>query len=86
MVFSQEYERQQVSSSLYDPLLLLLLLLLLICEKRDKYSDLARELKLLNMTVTVISVVIGAVGTIPKDSLRELEKLGIEDEQIPWKL
>ena len=36
-------------------------------KKRDKYLDLARELKKLwNMKVTVISVVIGTLGTITK--------------------
>ena len=35
------------------------------CERRDKYLDLARELKKLwNMKVTVIPVVIGAFGTV----------------------
>ena len=33
------------------------------CEKKDKYFDLARELKKLwNMTVTIIPIVIGAFG------------------------
>ena len=35
-------------------------------EKRDKYLDLARELKKGNMKVTVIPIVVGALGTIPK--------------------
>ena len=36
-------------------------------EKRDKYQDLARVLKKLqNMKVTVIPIVIGALGTINK--------------------
>ena len=36
-------------------------------EKRDKYPDFAREQKKLwNMKVTVLSIVIGALGTIPK--------------------
>ena len=37
-------------------------------EKRDKYLDLIREQKtnLWNMKVTVIPIVIGALGTIPK--------------------
>ena len=36
-------------------------------EKRDKYLDLARELKKLwNMKVTIIPVVIGAFGTVTK--------------------
>ena len=37
------------------------------CEKRDKYLDLARELKKLwNMQVTIILIVIGAFGTVTK--------------------
>ena len=36
-------------------------------EKRDKYLDLARKLKKLgNMKVTVIPIVIGALGTVTK--------------------
>ena len=36
-------------------------------EKRDKYLDLARELrKQLNIRVTVIPIVVGALGTVPK--------------------
>ena len=35
------------------------------CEKRDKYLDLARELKKLwNIKVTIIPMVIGAFGTV----------------------
>ena len=35
-------------------------------EKMDKYLDLARELKkLLNMSVKVIPIVVGALGTVP---------------------
>ena len=35
------------------------------CEKKDKYLDLARELKKLwNMQVTIIPIVIGAFGTV----------------------
>ena len=37
-------------------------------EKRDKYLDLAREM-------TVIPIVIGALGTIPKALVNELENL-----------
>ena len=38
-----------------------------VSKKRDKYLDLARELKKLwNMKVTVIPVEIGALGTITK--------------------
>ena len=36
-------------------------------EKRDKYLDVARELKKLwNMKVTIIPIVIGALGTVTK--------------------
>ena len=36
-------------------------------EKRDKYLDLAQELKKIwNMKVTVILIVTGVIGTIPK--------------------
>ena len=48
------------------------------CEKRDKYLDLARELKkLLNMKVTIITIVIGAFGTINKGLLKGLEDLEV---------
>ena len=37
------------------------------CEKKDKYLDLARELKKLwNMKVTIVPILIGAFGTITK--------------------
>ena len=37
-------------------------------QKKDKYLDLARELKKLwNMKVTIIPIVIGAFGTVSKD-------------------
>ena len=40
------------------------------CEKKDKYLDLARELKKLwNMKVTIIPIVIGAFGTVTKGLL-----------------
>ena len=43
-------------------------------EKKDKYPDLARELKKLwNMKVTIVSIVIGAFGTINKGLLKGLE-------------
>ena len=46
------------------------------CEKKDKYLDLARELKKLwNMQVTIIPVIIGAFGTVTKGSLKWLEDL-----------
>ena len=43
------------------------------CEKY-KYHDLARELKKLwNMKVTIVPIVIGALGTITKGLLKGLE-------------
>ena len=46
------------------------------CEKKDKYIDLARELKKLwNMQVTIIPIVIGAFGTVTKGLLKVLEDL-----------
>ena len=48
------------------------------CEKKDKYLDLARELKnLWNMKVTIISTVIGAFGKVTKGLLKGLEELEI---------
>ena len=47
-------------------------------EKRDKYLDLARELKTRwNMKVTFIPIVIGAFGTVTKRLLKGLEDLEI---------
>ena len=49
-------------------------------DKRDKYLDLARELKkktLWNIKVTVIPIVIGALGTVTKGLVQELEDLEI---------
>ena len=38
------------------------------CEKKDKYLDLARELKKLwNMKVTIVPIVIGTFRTVTKD-------------------
>ena len=46
------------------------------CEKNDKYQNLAREMKkLYNMKVTVIPIVIGALGTVTKGLIQELEDL-----------
>ena len=43
------------------------------CEKKDKYLELARDLKkLLNMKVTIVPIVIGAFGTITKGLLKSL--------------
>ena len=48
------------------------------CEKKDKYLDLARELKKQwNMQVTIIPIVIGAFGTLTKGLLKELEDLEV---------
>ena len=48
-------------------------------EKKDKYMDLARELKkkLWSMKVTVISIVVGTLGTITKKLIKGLEDLEI---------
>ena len=44
------------------------------CEKKNKYLDLAKELKKLwNMKVTIILIVIGAFGTVTKGLLKGLE-------------
>ena len=46
------------------------------CEKKDKYLDLARELKKLwNMQVTIIPIVIGAFGTVSQGLLKDLVDL-----------
>ena len=42
--------------------------------KKDRYQNLARELKKVwNMNVTVIPIVIGALGTVTKGLIKELE-------------
>ena len=47
-------------------------------EKKDKYLDLARELKRLwNMKVTIVPIVIGAFDTITKGLLKGLEDLEV---------
>ena len=47
-------------------------------EKKNKYLDLARELKKLwNMKVTIVLIVIGAIGTITKRLLKGLEDLEV---------
>ena len=47
-------------------------------EKKDKFLDLARELKKLwNMQVTIIAYVIGAFGTVTKGLLNGLEELEV---------
>ena len=48
------------------------------CEKKDKYLDLATELKKLwNMKVTIIPIVNGAFGTVTKGLLKGLEDLEV---------
>ena len=48
------------------------------CEKKDKYPDLARELKKLwNMKVTIISIVIGAFATVTKGLQKRQEVLEV---------
>ena len=50
-------------------------------EKKDKFLDLARELKKLwNMKVTIIPIVIGTLGTVTK-SMK-----GVEDLEIRGRL
>ena len=47
-------------------------------EKKDKYLNLAREIKKLwNMKVTIVPIVIGALGTVTKRLLKGLEDLEI---------
>ena len=49
------------------------------CEKKDKYLNLARELKKLwNMKVTIVPIVIGVLSTITKGLLKGLEDLEID--------
>ena len=48
------------------------------CEKRDKYLDIARELKKQwNIKVTIIPIVIGALSTVTKGLEKRLEDLEI---------
>ena len=47
-------------------------------EKKDKYLDLARELKKLwNIKVTIVPIVIGALGTVTKGLLKGLKDLEV---------
>ena len=56
-------------------------------EKKDKYLDLARELKKLwNMQVTIIPIGMCAFGTVTKVLLKDLEDLEVSDEWIQTKL
>ena len=53
------------------------------CEKKDKYLDLARDLKKLwNMHVTIIPIVIGAFGTVTKGLLKGLEDLEVSGRVV----
>ena len=55
-------------------------------EKKDKYFDLARELKKLwNMQVTIIPIMIGGSDTVTKGLLKGLEKSEVGRER-PSKL
>ena len=48
------------------------------CEKKDKYFDLARDLKKLwNMKMTIMPIVISAFGTVTKGLLKRLEDLEV---------
>ena len=48
------------------------------CEKKNKYLDLARELKkLLKMKVTIIPIVIGAFRTVTNGLRKGLEDLEV---------
>ena len=52
-------------------------------EKLDKCQDLARELtELWNMNVRVIPIIVGALGTIPKDLHQQLKEIGIETKIV----
>ena len=44
---------------------------------RDKYLDLARELKLWNMKVLILPIVFGAFGTMTEGLLKGLEDLKV---------
>ena len=51
---------------------------MIIIIKKDKYLDLARELKKLwNIKVTIVSIVIDALGTITKGLLKGLGNLEV---------
>ena len=51
------------------------------CEKKDKYLDLARELKKLwNMQVTIIPIVIGAFEPVTKELIKGLEDLKLSGD------
>ena len=54
------------------------------CEKKDKYLDLASELKKKqwNMRVTIVPIVTGAFGTVAKGLLKGLEDFEVGDCMI----
>ena len=48
------------------------------CEKKDKYLNLARELKKLwDMKMSIVPIVIGAFGTVTEGLLKDLEDLDV---------
>ena len=48
------------------------------CQRKDKYLDLARELKKIwNMKVMIVPIMIGAFGTVTKGLLKGLEDLEV---------
>ena len=50
-------------------------------EKREKCQDLARELQVLwNNKISVIPILIGALGTVPKSLRKRLHQIGIQTE------
>ena len=52
-------------------------------EKKEKYQDLARELKMIwNIKATVTPVVIGALGALPKKLKKSSQDLGIETKIV----
>ena len=53
------------------------------CEKKDKYRDLARELKKLrNIKVKIIPIVIGTFWTVTKGLLKGLEDLEVSGRVV----
>ena len=52
-------------------------------EKIENYKDLARELrKLCTMKVTIIPVIVGALGTTPKNICKRMEDIGIKTRML----
>ena len=51
------------------------------CKKRDKYLDIAKELKKLwNIKVIIIPILIGAFSTVTKGLLKGLEDLEVDGQ------